>query len=193
MVDMDEFSEPEPGLAETHRLIGQALRRLLRVAPEVHTVLAQRVGVGTTDLMALDRLTAGDQPMGVVELGDSLGIRSASATVLVDRLVAAGHLQRQAHPTDGRRRVVETTESARGEMLEALLPLLSGIREVTDRLDADTSRSVLVYLLDVCGVLEGFAAPQESVQHRRPGHRWATGPPSGAPRPAAEPSSGDAG
>lgn len=165
MIAMNE--PPAPELQGAHYLIGQALRNLLRLAPEVHAVLAQSVGVGATDLMALDRLTASDQPMGVVELGDSLGIRSASATVLVDRLVAAGHLQRAPHPTDGRRRIVRATTSAHVDMLAALRPLIAGINEVTDQLDADTSQLVLHYLRDVCAVLEQFAPP----------HGQAGGPP----------------
>ncbi|MGH3446094.1 MAG: MarR family winged helix-turn-helix transcriptional regulator [Nocardioidaceae bacterium] len=148
-------------LQEAHYLIGQALRGLLRLAPEVHALLAQRAGVGTTDLMALDRLTTSDHPMGIVELGDSLDIRSASATVLVDRLVSAGHLQRANHPTDGRRRIVRVTGSAREDMLVALRPLVAGINQVTDRLDAETSRLVLHYLRDVCRALEDFVSPPE--------------------------------
>ena len=155
MASMNESSAPD--LHVTHYLIGQALRTLLRLAPDVHTVLAHRVGVGLTDLMALDRLTSSPEPMGVVELGDSLGIRSASATVLVDRLVAAGHLQRAPHPTDGRRRIVRATGSARDQMLGSLRPLITGINEITDRLDADTSRAVLQYLDEVCAVLQDFA------------------------------------
>lgn len=166
MTSMNE--SPAPELQETHYLIGQALRNLMRLAPDVHGVLAQSLGVGATDLMALDRLTSSDQPMGVVELGDSLGIRSASATVLVDRLVAAGHLQRAPHPTDGRRRIVRATGSAHEDMLAALRPLIAGINEATDRLDADTSRLVLAYLRDVCAVLEEFA----------PSHGQAAAPPS---------------
>lgn len=155
MASMNQSSAPD--LHEAHYLIGQALRALLSLAPDVHAVLAQRVGVGTTDLMALDRLTSGEQPMGVVELGDSLGIRSASATVLVDRLVAAGHLQRAPHPTDGRRRIVRATGSARDDMLGALRPLIAGINQVTEQLDADTSRAVLAYLSEVCAILDDFA------------------------------------
>jgi DNA-binding MarR family transcriptional regulator len=158
---MPAMSEsPASDLQEIHYLIGQALRTLLRLAPDVHATLAHGVGVGITDLTALDRLTSSREPMGVVELGDSLGIRSASATVLVDRLVAAGHLQRRPHPTDGRRRVVRTTQSARDDMLAVLRPLIAGINEVTDRLDADTSSAVLQYLREVCAVLQEFARPR---------------------------------
>ncbi len=155
MAAMNESSTSD--LHEAHYLIGQALRALLGLAPDVHAVLARRVGVGITDLTALDRLTSSEQPMGVVELGDSLGIRSASATVLVDRLVAAGHLQRAPHPTDGRRRIVRATGSAHDDMMDALRPLIAGINRVTEQLDADTSRAVLAYLNDVCAVLRDFA------------------------------------
>lgn len=146
----------DPDVEATRRQIGQALRDVLRLAPEVHQFLAQRVGVGVTDLMALDRLTASDQPMGVVELGDALGIRSASATVLVDRLVEGGHLQRAPHPTDGRRRIVRPTDQAHRDVRAALQPMITDISHITEGLDAAASATVLQFLHQVCTVLEHF-------------------------------------
>jgi DNA-binding MarR family transcriptional regulator len=149
---------PQPDVAATRREIGRALRAVMRLSPEVHGALAQSLGVGVTDLLALDRLTATDDPMGVVELGNTLGIRSASATVLVDRLVSGGHLQRAPHPSDGRRRIVRPTDSAHRDVLAALGPLITGIGAVTDGLDAEASATVLRFLREVCAVLEQFAA-----------------------------------
>jgi len=47
--------------------------------------------------------------MGPVELSRRLHMTSASATVLVDRLAEAGHVEREPDPSDGRRRVVRPT------------------------------------------------------------------------------------
>ncbi|HET7303916.1 MAG TPA: MarR family transcriptional regulator [Segeticoccus sp.] len=145
-----------PREEDTRRQIGLALRELLRLAPEVHTALAHRLGVGTTDLAALDRLTSQTGPMGVVELGNELGIRSASATVLVDRLVTAGHLERAAHPTDRRRRVVRATPEAHDEVRLALAPLIADISALTADLDAQTGRAVLAFLRAACAALDRF-------------------------------------
>ena len=174
MADPQHPSRPD--LAATRREIGQALRAVMRLAPEVHGALAQALGVGVTDLLALDRLTATDEPMGVVELGNTLGIRSASATVLVDRLVSGGHLQRAPHPSDGRRRVVRPTDSGQRDVLAALNPLIAGIGAITDGLDAEESATVLRFLRDVTAVLEQFAT-------ERLGHRAAPGAAGDRPAP----------
>ncbi|WP_020667876.1 MarR family winged helix-turn-helix transcriptional regulator [Amycolatopsis nigrescens] len=47
-----------------------------------------------------------------VELGDHLGVTKQAAVQLVDELVKRGYVQRQAHPTDRRSRIVTLT--ARG-------------------------------------------------------------------------------
>lgn len=108
--------------------------------------------------------------MGVVELGDRLGIRSASATVLVDRLVAAGHLQRSAHPTDRRRRVLHTTPTAQTDVREVLAPLVAGLNHATERLDDRAGAIVLQFLRDACRALEQFAdaSPLEATDQTLP-------------------------
>lgn len=138
--------------------IGRAVRVLLRLAPDVHAALAARVGVGLNDLLALDHLSAETAPVGVTELGRRLGMRSASATVLVDRLVSAGHVRRVPHPTDGRRTVLELTDSAHGDVWQALRPLVTGLEELTAGLDDEAAAAVLRFLLGLCEVLEDFAA-----------------------------------
>lgn len=149
--------------------IGQAVRRLLQVAPAVHHALAQRVGVGTTDLLALDHITSAPSELGVVELGERLGIRSASTTVLVDRLVATGHVQRLPHATDRRRTSLHPTSSAYDDVRTALGPLIRDIGEITESLEPATADAVLDFLTRIIAALDDFAdstpsgpAPQRS-------------------------------
>ncbi len=68
------------------REIGLAVRALVLTDREMQTALARRLGVGLTDVRAMEELVASPDVLGPVELGNRLGIRSASATVLVDRL-----------------------------------------------------------------------------------------------------------
>lgn len=148
------MEEPLPVRAE----IGRAVRVLLRLAPDVHAALAARVGVGLNDLLALDHLSSQTEPVGVVELGRRLGMRSASATVLVDRLVAAGHVRRVPHPTDRRRTVLELTDLAEDDVWQALLPLIGGLDGLISGLDDGAARTVLDFLRGLCGVLGDFSA-----------------------------------
>ncbi|QGK71828.1 MarR family transcriptional regulator [Allosaccharopolyspora coralli] len=145
-------TEPRP----IDREIASALRGLMQLQPQVERALAGRLGVGTTDVAAVDQLVSAPAAPGVVELADRLGIRSASATVLVDRLVAAGHVERSRHPTDRRRVTLHTTESARTEVLTALSPLLTAIGEVTSELDEDTADTVLRFLAEVVDRTRAF-------------------------------------
>ncbi len=158
---MDE--SPDARLTDRQMMIARSFRDLLRLAPEVHDTLAKQAELGATDLAALDRLTSGDGPVGVVELGRRLGITSASATVLVDRLVAAGHVERVPHPTDKRRRVVQVTPRAHEHLHDVVAPLTDRIRAVTARLDDESSRVVLDYVREVYAVLHDFAGSDHAV------------------------------
>ena len=153
--------------------IGQQLRRLLQAAPAVHAELASQVGVGVTDLLALDHITSGAGPLGVGELSRRLGIRSASATVLVDRLVASGHLERRAHPHDGRRISLNPTPSAYDDVRTALGPLIDALNAITDELAPSEAAVVLRFLTEITTALTDFAAgrpgPGEPGRHR-PAH-----------------------
>lgn len=143
----------EPAAAE---MIGRAVRELLRISPAVHGAFADRLGIGVTDLLALDHATASATPLGVVELGQRLGIRSASATVLVDRLVAAGHLERGPHPTDRRRTSLHPTDIARHEIRAALNPLLADLDTITGGLDESEAAAVLRFLREITAALDTF-------------------------------------
>lgn len=152
---MDDATEPVRPLGAE---IGMAVRQVLRLAPDVHAALAHRLGVGVTDLLALDHLSTPPPPDGVVDLGRRLGVTSASATVLVDRLVAADHVRRVAHPHDGRRTRLEMTSHAETEVRAALDPLIAQLAGVVADLDDDQARTVLTFLTELTGVLERFAA-----------------------------------
>ncbi|MGN6251544.1 MAG: MarR family winged helix-turn-helix transcriptional regulator [Marmoricola sp.] len=144
-----------PGAAPA---IGMAVRDVLRLAPDVHAALARRLGVGVTDLLALDHLSVPPAPEGVVDLGRRLGVTSASATVLVDRLVAAAHVRRVPHPHDRRRTRLEMTDHAETEVRAALEPLITGLGTVVAGLDEEQAATVLGFLTDLVAVLTRFAA-----------------------------------
>nr|WP_225953720.1 MarR family winged helix-turn-helix transcriptional regulator [Kibdelosporangium phytohabitans] len=126
-----------------------AVRRVLLAGREMQSAMARRIGVRVTDLQAVDHVEAAESPIGTVELAARLGIRSASATVLVDRLVEAGHLTRSADPEDGRRVMLAITDHARVEVRQALAPLIARITTITAALDDDQAETVLGFLDDI--------------------------------------------
>ena len=141
--------------------IALAIRALQQAADGAQRALAHRLGLGPTDVAALDHLVRSREPLGPVELGDLLGIRSASATVLVDRLERAGHVIRAPHPHDRRRRVLETTEHARTEVLAALQPLIDPLRDLARALDDDDAETVLRFLRQAAAIYADYAVGDE--------------------------------
>lgn len=134
-----------------------ALRRVTRANAEITRELAQRLGLGVNDMTAMDHLLQ-DGPLGPAELGNLLGMRSASATALVDRLEAMGHVERRPHPTDRRRLVVEPTAHAVEEVLGVIRPLVTGIDAIAEELSPEEQRVVLDYLSRVSSILRDYGA-----------------------------------
>lgn len=137
---------PEPGM-----LLGE----LIRLSTGVGQVLARQLGLSLSDLAALHHLV-GRPPLGPVELGKHLGMSSASATVLADRLERAGYVHRRRDSTDRRRIVLEVTEATTVRTLAAVRPLVEGITAIGDRLDTTTRTTVTTYLADAAAVMKAF-------------------------------------
>jgi DNA-binding MarR family transcriptional regulator len=152
---------------QTGREIGLALRRVLQAGREMQAALARRLGVRVTDVQAMDQVAAADEPIGTVTLGDRLGIRSASAAVLVDRLVDAGHLVREPDPADRRRVILIPTGHGRAEVREQLAPMLDDLTVVIKRLDETQAATVLWFLRQAAETMHSYAATPVQAQDRR--------------------------
>lgn len=145
----------EVSYLEAHEL-SWALREVTQANSEVTRELGRRLGLGGNDMTALDHLFQ-NGPLGPAELGQLLGMRSASATVLVDRLEAAGHVERRSHPTDRRRLIVEPTPHAVEEVLGLIRPLVANLDAVAEELTPDERQIVAQYLKRVSDVLGSYA------------------------------------
>lgn len=117
-----------------------ALRELLKLADQVSPVLARRADLGRPELQALELLV--DSPHGPVELAAHLGVTSAAASGIVDRLQARGHVDRLPHPTDGRRTQVALTASGREELLGHLVPMFEALASLDSSL-TESEREVV--------------------------------------------------
>ena len=93
-------------------------RRVSQASVIYHTKVAERFGLGATDMKALD-LIQSEGPTTPSELADRMGFARASITAMIDRLEAKRLLRRVAHPNDGRRLVVEFDPAA----IQALAPI----------------------------------------------------------------------
>lgn len=98
-----------------------ALRTLTRLSEQAAPAIARRAHLTHNELRALENLM--DQPMGPGELGRILGVSSAAASGIIDRLETRGHAQRASHASDGRRTSVTISPSGRAEVVGYLMPM----------------------------------------------------------------------
>jgi DNA-binding MarR family transcriptional regulator len=130
----------------------------MRAATDAGYALAERMGLPYNDVRALGVLTESEDALGPVELGNRLGMRSASATELVDRLEAGGHVRRARHPRDRRRVVVEVTDAGRHAVMAELGPLLARFDRVADDLGPEGSATVVAYLRAIAAEQRAYRA-----------------------------------
>ncbi|MEZ5093773.1 MarR family winged helix-turn-helix transcriptional regulator [Nocardioides sp.] len=117
-----------------------ALRELLQVAQQVGPAVAKRAELGHTELAALELLV--ERQVGPADLARHLGVTSAASSGIVDRLVARGHVTREADASDGRRTRVVLTDSGREEVLGQLMPMFVALAQLDAGLD-DAERAVV--------------------------------------------------
>jgi DNA-binding MarR family transcriptional regulator len=130
------------GWRQTDTLL--ALRELLELAAKVRPVVAHRTGLTHSELVALEHLIRG--PIGPAEVARLLGVTTAAATGIVDRLEARGHVERRPHGTDRRRTELVITESAREDVHAQLLPMFQALAELDAELDEEERQVVDRYL-----------------------------------------------
>jgi DNA-binding MarR family transcriptional regulator len=128
------------------------LRDVFRGYVDTNVVFGHKLDLSVNDMTAIEHLLENTE-LGPVELGHRLGIRSASATAMVDRLEEAGHVQRRPHPTDRRRRTLEVTESATRSLMETVGPLVSDLSKIAEALSPEQRVVVSEYLTAVVSAL----------------------------------------
>lgn len=121
------------------------LRQLTRLSEQVAPAIARRASLTHNELRALENLM--DQSMGPGELGRILGVSSAAASGIIDRLEARGHAVRTSHESDGRRTSVTISPSGRIEVVGYLMPMFRELAILDAGLD-DEDRSTVDRFLE---------------------------------------------
>ncbi len=132
---------------------GAAVLKSLRDYRSAETTMRRStrdsMGMGETDLLALRyllRVQASGKDVVPKDLSRFLGITSASTTSLIDRLVASGHVRREAHPSDRRSVVVVPTVESDKEVRETLGAMHRRMMAVAESLTAEEARVVVKFL-----------------------------------------------
>lgn len=137
----EEFERARTGGSD----LSWALRSLLWGYDEVRRHVSQRMQLGPNDVSALEHLL--ERPdLGPADLAALLGISTASATALVDRLEGAGHVERRPHPDDRRRKQLAVTDHATTAMSATLRPLFDLLTAIDDHYTDDERRVIGSYL-----------------------------------------------
>jgi DNA-binding MarR family transcriptional regulator len=133
--------------------LDEAVRRFSFVAGDVRPALADRLGLSSTELRAIEHVM--DEPMGPVELARRLGVTSAAGTTLVRRLESRGHLERSPHPDDGRRVLLSATPNASAAVAEVLVPLFDEMETARTGMSEQDLAVVTSFLDSVSEIIEG--------------------------------------
>ncbi len=133
--------------------LDEALRRFSFVAGDVRPALADRLGLSPTELRAIEHVM--NERMGPVELARRLGLTSAAATTLVQRLELRGHLDRAPHPQDGRRVELRATPHAYRMVAEVLIPLFDQLETARVGMSDHDCDVATRYLETVSEIIEG--------------------------------------
>lgn len=155
-----------------------ALRRYRQSETAMRRRTRESMKMGETDLLALQfllRRAKEGVPIGPRDLATYLQISSASTTVLIDRLVRSGHVERRPHPSDRRALLLVPTVATDDEVRQTLGKMHSRMLAAAETLRPDELETVVRFLdsmrdaVDAVDVHEPAAGQDESV-HDEPVH-----------------------
>ncbi|WP_345803065.1 MarR family transcriptional regulator [Microbacterium sp. AZCO] len=135
----------------------RAIRALGDAMDRMHGGMKGDMDMNATDVAALRMLIMREQRDELVsphDLARHLRISTASTTKLLDRLTASGHLERRAHPSDRRARVVVLTQASREEFYQHMGERLRAMRGVAQGYDDDELRVVTRFLLELSEAID---------------------------------------
>lgn len=118
---------------------------------------ARRLGAAQVELAALEQLhVLGGLTPG--ELGHRLGLTSGGVTALTGRLIEAGYVCRDRHPSDGRMRLLSLTPAGVERLNSHVDPVLDAMDEVLSALPQPDAEIVARLLEELAAVRERAAA-----------------------------------
>ncbi|HEY9356972.1 MAG TPA: MarR family transcriptional regulator [Arthrobacter sp.] len=152
------------GQLDSGAAVLKALRDYRTAEQSVRRSTRDSMGMGETDLLALRfllRAQASGETVVPKDLSRILGITSASTTSLIDRLVASGHVRREAHPTDRRSVIVVPTTESDQEVKVTLGAMHRRMMAVAEDLSTEEARIVVQFLSHMASALDEKTTPPE--------------------------------
>ncbi|WP_375383905.1 MarR family winged helix-turn-helix transcriptional regulator [uncultured Microbacterium sp.] len=140
----------------------QGIRAFSDAMDRMHGGMKGDMDMNATDLAALRMLIMREQRDETVsphELAHHLRISTASTTKLLDRLSASGHVERRAHPSDRRSRVVVLTDESRTSFFRHFGENLRAMRVVAQDYTTEELQIILRFMADVGVAIDPDVAP----------------------------------
>lgn len=132
-----EWRRERPDLDVTPQgIIGRLHRLAARLTDELTAVYARHgLGEGEFDVLATLRRAGAPFERGPGELAEHTMVTTGAMTKRLDRLEAAGLVQRRASASDGRRRIIALTARGREVIDQAFTEHMANERRLVDMLD----------------------------------------------------------
>jgi len=121
--------------------ISRRLRDIVTLSRDFERHVGQALMVNSTDLAAMEHLIT-EGSLTPSELSRRLQISTAATTLVVDRLVALGHVSRHPHPHDRRKVVVVPEPRSVTQAFDELMPVLEAFLERVATIYADALRPI---------------------------------------------------
>lgn len=140
-----------------------ACRQLWRAMEDFDDAACRVLGVGRSDLRALNMLEKG--PLGAAVLAQQLGLSRGSVTALIDRLESAGLVTRSMAPHDRRSVLVGLHDQTWQHLADIYRPLGQRVERVAAALP-ESERRLLVRGLDSIATAFDEARPSNDRELR---------------------------
>ena len=131
----------------------KAMRGLLESHDELVRRQARKLGMNANDMHAL-RLLDVHGPLGPAKMGRRLDLRSASITVLLDRLEAGGLIERLRDTSDRRRVAVRILPHAAEQIFEAWAPIVRAMDDVGRDFSKVDQRTICTFINRITAVAQ---------------------------------------
>lgn len=132
------------------------IRDLSAAVLTLHAALAARLAVAPSDLAALHQLAAG--PLSHRELGRRLGLKPASTSAVVDRLVARGHAARRPSEDDSRVTHVLSTDAGRRTARDALREMFGRMTGLESARTPEERETIVAFLAEATTIMRDAAS-----------------------------------
>jgi DNA-binding MarR family transcriptional regulator len=155
--------------APGERLLLRAVRDLVAADDEMRRATGRRMELGSSDLRATRFVMTACTAGAIVtprDIARHLGLTTAATTTVLDRLVAAGHVERRPHPTDGRSKIVVVTDHARTQAHQALSSVHDEMRAAAAAVPPESREAVLGFLERMAAAMRRQASEQVAAPER---------------------------